>query len=325
MIGIFSNCQGAASRPFLRTLKLYIKNFNPQLICLFEPRVSGHHADKICSSLNFDEWFRIEALGFSGVLQVFENDNVPWFLSPIYGSLDPSLRKRLFAELTHHNCDINDPWLMAGDFNAVLSQEETSNTNNFSLSRCAGFRDWIFQEGLLDLGYTGTRFTWMRGTNSDSFKGARLDRVLCNVDWRLRFPDATVQHLPIVQSDHSPLFLNTAPIVPKRIYPRRFRFNAAWITHPDFRKMVQINWDVNKDVFENKSLLAENLDSWNRDTFGNIFHRKKRVLARLEGIQRSLCVYWRSDLLRLQKRLRKELDEILYQEELLWFQRSREE
>lgn len=48
-------------------------------------------------------------------------------------------------------------------------------------------------------------------------------------------------------------------------------------------------------------------------------------MARLEGVQRKLCEKHDSGLIKLDRKLRKELDNILYQEELLWFQQSRED
>lgn len=49
------------------------------------------------------------------------------------------------------------------------------------------------------------------------------------------------------------------------------------------------------------------------------------MLARLDGVQRSMSNQPRADLIRLNKKLQNELQEILLQEELLWFQRSRED
>ncbi|XP_031127593.1 uncharacterized protein LOC116029690 [Ipomoea triloba] len=49
------------------------------------------------------------------------------------------------------------------------------------------------------------------------------------------------------------------------------------------------------------------------------------MIARIKGIQRNFALHHRSDLIKLDRKLRKELEIILHQEELIWFQRSREE
>lgn len=59
--------------------------------------------------------------------------------------------------------------------------------------------------------------------------------------------------------------------------------------------------------------------------FGNVNARKKRVLARLEGVQRKMQYKPQRNLIKLDQKLRTELEEILYQEEVMWFQKSREQ
>lgn len=52
--------------------------------------------------------------------------------------------------------------------------------------------------------------------------------------------------------------------------------------------------------------------------FGSICRRKKRVERRLQGVQQELELRDTESILRLEKALRKD-NEILLQEELLWF------
>ncbi|XP_031111969.1 uncharacterized protein LOC116015942 [Ipomoea triloba] len=311
-----------------------------------EPKVFGNQANTICSSFGYEEWVRVEAVGFSGgisvlwkssisievlnthpqfiTLQVHQEGIGLWRLSVVYGSPNLSLRRRLFAELTCLSPDFQGPWLMAGGFNSVTSQEEVSNPESFYMSRCSDFNQWLFREGLIDLGYTGAKFSWMRGTNSSTLRGARLDRALSNVEWKLRFPDTTVIHLPRIESDHSPLLINNQPaqVVHRE---KAFRFNMAWATQPGFISLVHSNWKRERSLEENKRNMAAVLTTWNTNTFGNVFQRKKRLLVKLGGIQNCIANNSRPELIKLERRLRLELEEVLYQEELIWFQRSREQ
>ena len=54
----------------------------------------------------------------------------------------------------------------------------------------------------------------------------RLDRGISSMSWRLVFPKATIQHLGAINSDHSPILLDTQPT--DHYLPRPFRFKAAW-------------------------------------------------------------------------------------------------
>ncbi|XP_019160620.1 PREDICTED: uncharacterized protein LOC109157159 [Ipomoea nil] len=241
------NCQGVASQKFHRTLKQLIRDHKPDILCLFEPRESGEHADKICFSIGFDEWARIEAFGFSGGIWVFWKDTTMvdihfthpqfmllrvshlneqhWFLSLVYGSPDYSLRRELFATLSQDSINFHGYWLCMGDYNAVLKKDKVSKNNSFSPTRCADFGNLIFREDLTDLDFIGAKLTWCRGLESSSFKGARLDRALCNIGWKSRFPDTEIIHLPMISSDHTPLLLRTTARTNGNNV-KKFRFNA---------------------------------------------------------------------------------------------------
>lgn len=54
-----------------------------------------------------------------------------------------------------------------------------------------------------------------------------------------------------------------------------------------------------------------NLWTWNREVFGNIFKRKRRILARIGGIQKALEVRQSNHLIWLEADLRQELKEVL--------------
>ena len=125
----------------------------------------------------------------------------------MYGSPNPSLRNKLWSELRQHCLNIKGPRLSVGDYNVVITEEEVSGTGPLANHRSTGFMDWIFDQGFLDMGYSGPNFTWTRGLTSSTFKGARLDRALCNVAWREIFLEVSVFHLSKNHSDHTPLLV----------------------------------------------------------------------------------------------------------------------
>jgi len=100
---------------------------------------------------------------------------------------------------------------------------------------------------------------------------------------------------------------------------RPFKFDAAWVTHTDFSRLLMENWDGSSDLIHTLSNLTTQLKVWNRDIFGNIFQRKKELLARLNGIQNNLHYGYSNFLESLEKDLQEQLEITLYQEECLWF------
>ena len=158
----------------------------------------------------------------------------------------PRLRKYLWNDLNNNYLNLEDHWMAIGDFNSIICADETSKDRTLDQRRCANFTNWIF----LDMGYSGPRFTWMRGTSIYSFKGAQLDQALCNLEWRCRFPQARVEILPKHNSEHSPVLVslgvNSGPPT-----PRPFIFQTAWLTHPGFSRFIQAAWKNTIPLSEN--------------------------------------------------------------------------
>ena len=62
---------------------------------------------------------------------------------------------------------------------------------------------------------------------------------------------------------------------------------------------------------------------WNYEVFGNLFARKKRVLAKLNGTQKALAENPTESFIRLENQLIEEYSFILLQEEEFWVLKSR--
>lgn len=129
-------------------------------------------------------------------MEICDRNQERWNLAIVYASPSMVLRRKLWATLRDSVLKIGSHWTAIGDFNSVATIDEVSNKDTFSDRRCSEFNDWIFEEGLVDLGYVGQTYTWMRGTEASTFRGARLDRVLSSVEWMEMFPHATNTHLP---------------------------------------------------------------------------------------------------------------------------------
>ncbi|KAJ8431261.1 hypothetical protein Cgig2_011114 [Carnegiea gigantea] len=142
----------------------------------FETHISGSRADEVCNRLSFGGKLYVEAQGFQG-------------------------RNRKL-------------WLLARNFNETWSLGETNHGGQNTTRRCLRFNNWIENNGLVDLGFYERRFTWVRGNTEDTRKCTKLDRALCNVDWRSRFQDEVVQQLIRDQSEDSPLLISTKGLAP---------------------------------------------------------------------------------------------------------------
>ncbi|KAL7183941.1 hypothetical protein ACSBR2_026167 [Camellia fascicularis] len=152
----------------------------------------------------------------------------------------------------------------------------------------------------------------------------RLDRAMSNDQWRALFPEGTMRTLPRTYSDHSPLVIYTQSMHSPNPQNRPFRFEAAWLSHPNFSEVVNDSW-LNMDCHFLAAInnFTQNVKTWNRDVFGNIFKRKRSLLARIEGIQKAQALNFSHNLHILEKDLIKQFNSTLSQKETLWFQKSR--
>lgn len=90
----------------------------------------------------------------------------------------------------------------------------------------------------------------------------------------------------------------------------------------DFHSLVPREWKGDTHLPQALKDLQLKLEAWNRDTFGNIFRRKRRNEDSLAGVQDALDRRVTEELLKLGLKLRMERKEVLLQEKLLWKQKS---
>lgn len=122
----------------------------------------------------------------------------------MYGSPHFSPRQSLWDDIQDIHSDIDGPWALIGDFNAILkAHERIGPPLARPLAIEAGFQNTIERCDLIDLGFNGDLFTWARGSTKK-----RLDHAFGNLDWRLRFENSTITHLPKFKSDHTPLLMS---------------------------------------------------------------------------------------------------------------------
>jgi|UniRef100_A0A3N7EKX2 hypothetical protein len=79
----------------------------------------------------------------------------------------------------------------------------------------------------------------------------------------------------------------------------------------------------NLDLVTSLNDFTIKLKEWNPKVFGNIFYRKKKCLQYLRGIQKALNGGRNQFLHRLELDLTKEYTQILTQEEIFWYRKSR--
>src|SRR4051812_21312836 len=81
-------------------------------------------------------------------------------------------------------------------------------------------------------------------------RSTRLDCVLCDEEWMRAFPEATLTRLYHSHSDHMPILLQTAGQSSNDLGRRPFRFQATWMTHGDFDRIIHDKWTTEGSIVE---------------------------------------------------------------------------
>ncbi|KAJ4843082.1 hypothetical protein Tsubulata_019141 [Turnera subulata] len=204
---------GAGKPQFRRIIKEMASQYRPNLMIIIEPRISRRKALKVIRQLGYPNLHRVDARGFAGGIWLLwdadqitvsilynhpqfihariEKDNCSTLLTHVYGFPQPRWRQYLWQNLQALASSINEPWLLSGDFNAILSGQERLTRRRENGRADKAFVDCVNNTALIDLDFAGPHYTWKSGARQ-----ARLDRMLCNKLWRLKYPEAAIFHLP---------------------------------------------------------------------------------------------------------------------------------
>nr|XP_023927086.1 uncharacterized protein LOC112038505 [Quercus suber] len=305
-----------------------------------ETKVCGDRAKRIVDRIHMDEAIIANSIGLSGGLWLLWDSNQVevvelssteqeihvsvsspskphWLLSAVYGSPRFAERCLLWDNLNSVAESHSMPWVIAGDFNEVLMGDDKFGGRPVNLSRALRFQECLDNCRMIDIGFSGPRYTWSNRRPLSRLIQERIDRVFVNAEWNSLYPEVAVFHLEKIQSDHCPVKLcmdNNQNI----LFPRPFRFQPMWLSHPSFPGVVRDAWSSQASLMQAQSFFTVKANAWNKAEFGNLFHRKRRLMARLKGIQENISIRPNNFLVELERKLQFEYVEVIKLEEEFW-------
>lgn len=259
------NCRGVSGRDTSARIKHMMKSINPIFFCIVETRANSARLDSFSAKLDRNwAWAAIEADGYSGgIIVTWQRDigmvtpivksryalhlvitnskNESWILSTIYNPSRIQNQYSVWQELSDL-ASINLPWILIGDFNSIVSLNELRGGSHLYYRRKARvFSDFIIANNLLEVNFSGSKFTWCNNQAGIARKWALLDRCLLNPCCSALFETYFIKHLPRLFSDHAPLLLTLSP----RIFNRKkiFRFDNFWLDYIDCHSAVRHAWN----------------------------------------------------------------------------------
>ncbi|XP_042012179.1 uncharacterized protein LOC121760604 [Salvia splendens] len=175
------------------------------------------------------------------------------------------------------------PWLIGGDFNTILSNRDREGSNTNRQAEMIDFAEAIEDSRLLDPGYDGSDFTWVKNGLFE-----RLDRVLMSEPCTRMFEAVRATNLPRVASDHGPVLLR-CKMAGTNYGGSPFRFQNMWIRHQGFLDLVREDWGMPTYAERLLNLqikiarVKKTLKKWNKEIFGNIH-------SNLRGMEEKIAV-----------------------------------
>ena len=129
----------------------------------------------------------------------------------------------------------------------------------------------------------------------------------------------------MAKSNHCLLDLSLRKSSPSKPTSRRFVFEAMWVKDDRCREVIESAWEsflegVNGSIVDQIKRCQYQLKWWNQRVFRNVNTRLKKLKECLQFLEaQNLLTETASEI----QGLKKEIDETLHREEVMWNQRSR--
>lgn len=164
-----------------------------------------------------------------------------WLVTCAYGPPYQQDKNKFWSKIELIANTVTEPWLLIGDLNEVHVRPEKLGGRSLGISSHNYLHDFITNTYFADIGYNGNDFTWRNKRYGPQHIRQRLDRAISNHEWMLKFPKATLTHLPATNSNHCPILLNLYQESSRKPFP--FKFELAWTRDINCDRVIITTWN----------------------------------------------------------------------------------
>ncbi|KAF9619089.1 hypothetical protein IFM89_005103 [Coptis chinensis] len=221
-----------------------------------------------------------------------ESNGVVWYLSGIYASTKAHFRQVQWDMLKQLQPVNLEPWMCMGDYNDISHYEEKRGGRPCTGSKMQKFNQMLHDCSFMDMGFSGQMFTWSNNKKGRNKVLKRLDRVVCNLNWRILFPNVYVQHIANKESDNKILCIKLNPHM--KWLRKPFRFEQMWLTDVSCKKVIEAGMDgsfqgsASFSFCRHLAFCRKLLRSWNVKTFGHLDHKLKQIKSQIQELEDKL-------------------------------------
>lgn len=189
------------------------------------------------------------------------------------------------------------------------------------------FNSIIENANLREMALEGKKFTW--ANNKQSVTLEKLDRILFNDKWEIKFPLACGRVLERIYSDHTPLLIN---VEGEKWQSPLFKFENSWLMREDINTVVEQVWNscnINGSSIDKwqwrLQKMRKKLKGWNMNWEGMYKRKKHEIMEKIEDIDKKCEAYGMTILERKERGdLEEELKKVVREDRLKWMQRCKE-
>jgi hypothetical protein len=199
----------------VRELATISQVWSPKLLFLCETRQEKNKMRRLRHRVGLKGFAGVSSDGLSGGLALFWHeqfsvevkdinerfidayirvspDAPQWRLTCIYGEPRVENRHIMWDAIRNLKTRSDLPWVLIGDFNEALWQEEHFSQSPRPVNQMEAFREVLSDCNLTDLGFAGVPYTYDNKRQGRANVRVRLDRAVACPSWRDMFADSNV-------------------------------------------------------------------------------------------------------------------------------------
>ncbi|XP_019229886.1 PREDICTED: uncharacterized protein LOC109210864 [Nicotiana attenuata] len=214
-----------------------------------------------------------------------------WCTSSVPPDKGRKQRKQLWSGLKNIAARNTKPWLLCGNFNAVLYTNDRLMGNPITYTEVQDFADCVATLTLNELTWTCDYYTWSNKQYGVERINSRIDRAFDNYEWMMQWGHVITEYeLPYI-SDHSPMVLTLHPAPkPERIWNQSFtkgKMKNIWIKLKELRPLFRtLNTEhyrtISMKIEQARTSLEEVQQKINSAYNDSLIEEEKNLLQNLE-------------------------------------------
>ncbi|XP_020696167.1 uncharacterized protein LOC110109440 [Dendrobium catenatum] len=250
-------------------------------------------------------------------------------ISTVYASKE-TMKRRYLWEFFQEASNRDIPFIVKGDFNCILAQEDKKGGRRFKNNQGSlDMLKFMNENDYHEVEFVGPRYTWCYNKSGGERILERLDRCILNSLAINKIQITLVRHLARVALDHCPIVLKMFELVCKG--RSGIKFEDAWLSFKTAEYIVSSRWKRpflgdDMEVLNKKcKRTLKDLFYWSKARLKNFSLEKDKLKAEILVLQEeeSRLRWLNEDKLCLLKAKVKELKVVLNYLNTWWRQRAK--